>query len=140
MAAPMKEADSNRKKLEDEALDLCSPSFDPLRALYSRRTQLPFPNVAPFNNIAEYKSYSEGKSRRQRQADTAAKDDKKSVSRDSKATHRQKYVAEQNTTTHTDNADSLFKTTTGNDKGDHKRKMPKYRRNVLTRMEGNCTK
>ncbi|CAI9586359.1 unnamed protein product [Staurois parvus] len=44
----------------DSCLDVSSESFDPLIALYSPRTPLPFPNVRCFNNLAEYESFLRG--------------------------------------------------------------------------------
>ncbi|XP_073511392.1 U7 snRNA-associated Sm-like protein LSm11 [Phyllobates terribilis] len=52
---------------EDEVpacgLDVTSESFDPLLALYSADTPLPFPDVRCFNNLAEYESFLERGSR-----------------------------------------------------------------------------
>ncbi|KAE8613704.1 hypothetical protein XENTR_v10007834 [Xenopus tropicalis] len=49
---------------EDEApescLDVSSESFNPLLALYSPQTPLPFPDVRCFNNLAEYESFLRG--------------------------------------------------------------------------------
>uniref|UniRef100_A0A8C5MBF6 LSM11, U7 small nuclear RNA associated n=1 Tax=Leptobrachium leishanense TaxID=445787 RepID=A0A8C5MBF6_9ANUR len=42
------------------SLDVSSESFDPLLALYSPQTPLPFPNVRCFNNLAEYESFLRG--------------------------------------------------------------------------------
>ncbi|XP_077105914.1 U7 snRNA-associated Sm-like protein LSm11 [Ranitomeya variabilis] len=39
------------------SLDVTSDSFDPLLALYSTDTPLPFPDVRCFNNLAEYESF-----------------------------------------------------------------------------------
>ncbi|KAM4015432.1 U7 snRNA-associated Sm-like protein LSm11 [Anomaloglossus baeobatrachus] len=39
------------------SLDVTSESFDPLLALYSSATPLPFPDVHCFNNLAEYESF-----------------------------------------------------------------------------------
>ncbi|XP_040201008.1 U7 snRNA-associated Sm-like protein LSm11 isoform X1 [Rana temporaria] len=44
----------------DSCLDVSSNSFDPLLALYSSRTPLPFPEVRCFNNLAEYESFLQG--------------------------------------------------------------------------------
>uniref|UniRef100_A0A8D0GNY2 LSM11, U7 small nuclear RNA associated n=1 Tax=Sphenodon punctatus TaxID=8508 RepID=A0A8D0GNY2_SPHPU len=41
-------------------LDVSSPSFDPLLALYSARTPLPYPGAPCFNNLAEYESFQRG--------------------------------------------------------------------------------
>ncbi|XP_063301421.1 U7 snRNA-associated Sm-like protein LSm11 [Pelobates fuscus] len=41
-------------------LDVSSESFDPLLALYTPHTPLPFPNVRCFNNLAEYESFLRG--------------------------------------------------------------------------------
>ncbi|XP_060621541.2 U7 snRNA-associated Sm-like protein LSm11 [Anolis sagrei] len=42
-------------------LDVASPRFDPLLALYSPRTPLPFPAAPCFNNLAEYESFQRGR-------------------------------------------------------------------------------
>ncbi|XP_075066253.1 U7 snRNA-associated Sm-like protein LSm11 [Mixophyes fleayi] len=44
-------------------LDVSSELFDPLLALYSPRTPLPFPDVRCFNNVAEYESFLRGAGR-----------------------------------------------------------------------------
>ncbi|KAM6470677.1 U7 snRNA-associated Sm-like protein LSm11 [Liasis olivaceus] len=41
-------------------LDVSSPRFDPLLALYSERTPLPYPAAPCFNNLAEYESFQRG--------------------------------------------------------------------------------
>ncbi|KAM3664564.1 U7 snRNA-associated Sm-like protein LSm11 [Ammospiza maritima maritima] len=41
-------------------LDVSSSRFDPLLALYSPRTPLPFPAAPCFNNLAEYESFQRG--------------------------------------------------------------------------------
>ncbi|CAI5766841.1 Sm domain-containing protein [Podarcis lilfordi] len=41
-------------------LDVSSPRFDPLLALYSERTPLPYPAAPHFNNLAEYESFQRG--------------------------------------------------------------------------------
>nr|XP_033783440.1 U7 snRNA-associated Sm-like protein LSm11 [Geotrypetes seraphini] len=41
----------------DERLDVSSELFDPLLALYSPRTPLPFPGARCFNNLSEYESF-----------------------------------------------------------------------------------
>ncbi|XP_060127604.1 U7 snRNA-associated Sm-like protein LSm11 isoform X2 [Zootoca vivipara] len=41
-------------------LDVSSPRFDPLLALYSERTTLPYPTAPHFNNLAEYESFQRG--------------------------------------------------------------------------------
>ncbi|XP_040459680.1 U7 snRNA-associated Sm-like protein LSm11 [Falco naumanni] len=41
-------------------LDVSSSRFDPLLALYSARTPLPFPAAPCFNNLAEYESFQRG--------------------------------------------------------------------------------
>ncbi|KAM9373526.1 U7 snRNA-associated Sm-like protein LSm11 [Phaethornis superciliosus] len=41
-------------------LDVSSSRFDPLLALYSARTPLPFPGAPCFNNLAEYESFQRG--------------------------------------------------------------------------------
>ncbi|OCT86263.1 U7 snRNA-associated Sm-like protein LSm11 [Xenopus laevis] len=52
---------------EDEApgscLDVSSESFNPLLALYSPQTPLPFPDIRCFNNLAEYESFLRGGAR-----------------------------------------------------------------------------
>ncbi|XP_020647010.2 U7 snRNA-associated Sm-like protein LSm11 [Pogona vitticeps] len=56
-------------------LDVSSPRFDPLLALYSERTPLPYPGAPCFNNLAEYESFQRGLlrgPRRQRGAAAAA--------------------------------------------------------------------
>ncbi|CAN2391186.1 U7 snRNA-associated Sm-like protein LSm11 [Pristimantis euphronides] len=57
---------------EDEApagcLDVTSEAFDPLLALYSPETPLPFPDVRCFNNLAEYESFLRGASSRPRRS------------------------------------------------------------------------
>ncbi|XP_042308102.1 U7 snRNA-associated Sm-like protein LSm11 [Sceloporus undulatus] len=47
-------------------LDATSPRFDPLLALYSERTPLPFPAAPCFNNLAEYESFQRGRRRASR--------------------------------------------------------------------------
>ncbi|KAG8438783.1 hypothetical protein GDO86_005106 [Hymenochirus boettgeri] len=49
-----------------DRLDVSSDSFDPLLALYSPRTPLPFPDVRCFNNLAEYESFLRGRATRGR--------------------------------------------------------------------------
>ncbi|XP_061182514.1 U7 snRNA-associated Sm-like protein LSm11 [Saccostrea echinata] len=145
MAAPMKEADSNSGKVEDDALNLSSPSFDPLRALYSSRVLLPCPNIVPLNNIAEYVSFSEGKSRRHRQAqglsDTVQRNTsrEKLISRndDKRSHHLQKSSSSHSATEMLHTTHKVTDEPKGkNDRDDSERKLPKQRRNVLTRMEG----
>lgn len=41
---------------EAEALDLMSPKFDPLKALYSKNVRLPIPNAPVLDNIHKYRS------------------------------------------------------------------------------------
>lgn len=41
-------------------LDVSSPRFDPLLALYSERTPLPYPAAPCFNNLAEFESFQRG--------------------------------------------------------------------------------
>ncbi|XP_062977633.1 U7 snRNA-associated Sm-like protein LSm11 [Elgaria multicarinata webbii] len=41
-------------------LDVSSPRFDPLLALYAERTPLPYPAAPCFNNLAEYESFQRG--------------------------------------------------------------------------------
>ncbi|XP_069597526.1 U7 snRNA-associated Sm-like protein LSm11 [Ranitomeya imitator] len=43
--------------LTECSLDVTSDAFDPLLALYSTDTPLPFPDVRCFNNLAEYESF-----------------------------------------------------------------------------------
>lgn len=50
---------------DEEKLNISSDQFDPLLALYSDKTPLPYPNIKCFNNIAEYESFLRGKSRAQ---------------------------------------------------------------------------
>ncbi|KAH0629883.1 hypothetical protein JD844_012343 [Phrynosoma platyrhinos] len=53
-------------------LDVSSPRFDPLLALYSERTPLPCPAAPCFNNLAEYESFQRGLLRGGRQRGAAA--------------------------------------------------------------------
>nr|XP_022318322.1 U7 snRNA-associated Sm-like protein LSm11 [Crassostrea virginica] len=135
MAAP-READSNAKKRTDEALDVSSLAFDPLRALYSRRVQLPYPNIAPLNNIAEYESYSKGKTIKQRRA--AEGGDGIQQKTDASVNTKTQIKQRKNPT---NDSSSLCAAETGagkdikKGKDDGKRKLHKTRRNVLTRME-----
>ncbi|KAM3924464.1 U7 snRNA-associated Sm-like protein LSm11 [Leptodactylus fuscus] len=66
---------------EDEvpecSLDVTSELFDPLLALYSPTTPLPFPNVRCFNNLAEYESFLRGGGRARGRAEGAPKPQKK---------------------------------------------------------------
>jgi hypothetical protein len=39
-----------------EALDLMSPKFDPLKALYSKNVRLPIPQAPVLDNIKKYRS------------------------------------------------------------------------------------
>jgi hypothetical protein len=41
---------------EDDALDVTSPKFNPLKALYSKNVRLPFENAPVFDNIHKYRS------------------------------------------------------------------------------------
>ena len=43
-------------EVELEALDLMSPKFDPLKALYSKNVRLPIPNAPVLDNIHKYRS------------------------------------------------------------------------------------
>ncbi|XP_062826299.1 U7 snRNA-associated Sm-like protein LSm11 isoform X2 [Anolis carolinensis] len=54
-------------------LDVASPRFDPLLALYSPRTPLPCPAAPCFNNLAEYESFQRGRSSRGPQAGGAGR-------------------------------------------------------------------
>ncbi|XP_072006691.1 U7 snRNA-associated Sm-like protein LSm11 [Engystomops pustulosus] len=60
------EAGSSRGAMAQEevaaacSLDVTSEAFDPLLALYSPSTPLPFPDVRCFNNLAEYESFLRG--------------------------------------------------------------------------------
>ncbi|XP_040295859.1 U7 snRNA-associated Sm-like protein LSm11 [Bufo bufo] len=59
------------------SLDVTSESFDPLLALYSPSTPLPFPDVRCFNNLAEYESFLRGGGRARGRARGAPKAAKK---------------------------------------------------------------
>ncbi|XP_073441254.1 U7 snRNA-associated Sm-like protein LSm11 [Dendrobates tinctorius] len=48
-----------RDEVPECSLDVTSELFDPLLALYSTDTPLPFPDVRCFNNLAEYESFLE---------------------------------------------------------------------------------
>ncbi|XP_073477276.1 U7 snRNA-associated Sm-like protein LSm11 [Aquarana catesbeiana] len=61
----------------DSCLDVSSESFDPLLALYSSRTPLPFPDVRCFNNLAEYESFLRGGGRARGRAEGTRKTAKK---------------------------------------------------------------
>ncbi|XP_074865639.1 U7 snRNA-associated Sm-like protein LSm11 [Carettochelys insculpta] len=54
-------------------LDVSSPRFDPLLALYSARTPLPCPGAPCFNNLAEYESFQRGLRRPARRGSPAAR-------------------------------------------------------------------
>ncbi|KAM4747882.1 U7 snRNA-associated Sm-like protein LSm11 [Rhinophrynus dorsalis] len=64
LAGQFEDAAQRDTMAEEEApessLDVSSESFDPLLALYSPRTPLPFPNVRCFNNLSEYESFLRG--------------------------------------------------------------------------------
>ncbi|KAM5170698.1 U7 snRNA-associated Sm-like protein LSm11 [Mantella aurantiaca] len=66
---------------EDEtpgsSLDVSSESFNPLLALYSPSTPLPFPDVRCFNNLAEYESFLRGGGRARGRPEGAKKPAKK---------------------------------------------------------------
>ncbi|XP_030428288.1 U7 snRNA-associated Sm-like protein LSm11 [Gopherus evgoodei] len=49
-----------RRSPSPSRLDVSSARFDPLLALYSARTPLPFPGAPCFNNLAEYESFQRG--------------------------------------------------------------------------------
>ncbi|MEE6478252.1 hypothetical protein FKM82_011793 [Ascaphus truei] len=51
---------AEEEKDEAGSLDVSSELFDPLLALYSPRTPLPFPGARCFNNLAEYESFLRG--------------------------------------------------------------------------------
>ncbi|XP_056373333.1 U7 snRNA-associated Sm-like protein LSm11 [Hyla sarda] len=59
------------------SLDVTSEDFDPLLALYSPTTPLPFPDVRCFNNLAEYESFLRGGGRARGRAPGAPKAEKK---------------------------------------------------------------
>ncbi|XP_075712209.1 U7 snRNA-associated Sm-like protein LSm11 [Rhinoderma darwinii] len=59
------------------SLDVTSETFDPLLALYSPCTPLPFPDVRCFNNLAEYESFLRGGGRPRARARGAPKPAKK---------------------------------------------------------------
>ncbi|KAM7042234.1 U7 snRNA-associated Sm-like protein LSm11 [Acridotheres tristis] len=50
----------HRRSPSPGRLDVSSSRFDPLLALYSPRTPLPFPAAPCFNNLAEYESFQRG--------------------------------------------------------------------------------
>ncbi|XP_038064403.1 U7 snRNA-associated Sm-like protein LSm11 isoform X2 [Patiria miniata] len=56
MAAPMTSENMSNPNSDEESdeTDLLSPNFNPLKALYSSRVQLPFPKATIFNNLREY--------------------------------------------------------------------------------------
>lgn len=45
----------------DESLDLSSKKFDPRRALYSPKFQIPVPSAAIYDNLSKYESVIKGK-------------------------------------------------------------------------------
>uniref|UniRef100_A0ACB8EIL6 Uncharacterized protein n=1 Tax=Sphaerodactylus townsendi TaxID=933632 RepID=A0ACB8EIL6_9SAUR len=51
---------SSERSPSPDRLDVTSQRFDPLLALYSERTPLPYPAVPCFNNLAEYESFQRG--------------------------------------------------------------------------------
>ncbi|XP_048575828.1 microtubule-associated protein futsch [Nematostella vectensis] len=56
--------ENHSRRKDDRSLDFLSANFDPLRALYRRDIQPPFPNIQVFNNLAEYaRAIKEGKSK-----------------------------------------------------------------------------
>ncbi|XP_043925844.1 U7 snRNA-associated Sm-like protein LSm11 [Protopterus annectens] len=59
------ENDSEDEDSDEGKLDISSDTFDPLLALYSDKTPLPYPNVKCFNNLAEYESFLKGRGRTQ---------------------------------------------------------------------------
>ncbi|XP_053321650.1 U7 snRNA-associated Sm-like protein LSm11 [Spea bombifrons] len=64
-AAGQAEAAAHRDSMAEEdapasILDVSSESFDPLLALYSPQTRLPFPDIRCFNNLAQYESFLRG--------------------------------------------------------------------------------
>ncbi|KAM8971879.1 LOW QUALITY PROTEIN: U7 snRNA-associated Sm-like protein LSm11 [Pelodytes ibericus] len=77
-APPVQAAGASRDPMAEEAipegsLDVSSQSFDPLLALYSPNTPLPFPDVRCFNNLAEYESFLRGGGRGRARAPTSKK-------------------------------------------------------------------
>lgn len=59
-AASAEPRGSRRRSPSPGRLDVSSSRFDPLLALYSPRTPLPFPAAPCFNNLAEYESFQRG--------------------------------------------------------------------------------
>ncbi|XP_015272938.1 PREDICTED: U7 snRNA-associated Sm-like protein LSm11 [Gekko japonicus] len=51
---------SSERSPSPDRLDVSSQRFDPLLALYSERTPLPYPAAPCFNNLAEYESFHRG--------------------------------------------------------------------------------
>ncbi|XP_054831844.1 U7 snRNA-associated Sm-like protein LSm11 [Eublepharis macularius] len=51
---------SSERSPSPDRLDVSSQRFDPLLALYSERTPLPYPAAPCFNNLAEYESFQRG--------------------------------------------------------------------------------
>jgi len=43
----------------DETLDVTSEKFDPLKAIYSEKIKVPFPEAKSFDNLAQYITVSE---------------------------------------------------------------------------------
>ncbi|XP_072256537.1 U7 snRNA-associated Sm-like protein LSm11 [Pyxicephalus adspersus] len=67
----------NKGEAPDSSLDVSSESFDPLLALYSPCTPIPFPDARCFNNLSEYESFLRGGGRARGRAERAKKPAKK---------------------------------------------------------------
>lgn len=57
MAAPMDSVGSAEDEQNIEEIDVLSPKFDPLKALYAEKTILPIADASCFNNLAEYERF-----------------------------------------------------------------------------------
>ncbi|XP_077182527.1 U7 snRNA-associated Sm-like protein LSm11 isoform X2 [Paroedura picta] len=76
------ERSSSEQSPSPDRLDVSSLRFDPLLALYSERTPLPYPAAPCFNNLAEYESFQRGLLRgADRQRGASARSSRPSVTR-----------------------------------------------------------
>ncbi|XP_041474373.1 uncharacterized protein LOC121423140 [Lytechinus variegatus] len=57
MAAPMNVSGGGEAEKKDEEIDVLSPNFNPLKALYASNVALPVSEVSVFNNLAEYERF-----------------------------------------------------------------------------------
>ncbi|XP_063961615.1 uncharacterized protein LOC129270331 [Lytechinus pictus] len=57
MAAPMNISGGGEEEEKDEEIDVLSPNFNPLKALYASNVALPVSEVSMFNNLAEYERF-----------------------------------------------------------------------------------